>query len=218
MAPLALLGIDTAALRKGARDACKAKALAAAGDHAAIIAYQAQHGKDIFDFFTFSDRLAGIGLWYRQLLAESIGKATTCTGTPFTLTLLPTVSTARDLHSMAQLYLSGKKNIHTRFFHAKESSTRSIPLGFMPATTDFLKGHTCTDIQNAIIQGIRAAYDAQDLAYTHTELNQIDAYEIGFLLASLMCEVMCLAEILDINAFDQPNVESYKQHAKTALT
>lgn len=215
--PLTLLRVDVAALRKGAILALTSKNLEASAEQAAIIAQYAETGTHTFDFFTFNKRLAKIGFWYRQLLAESIGKSTTRKGTPFTSALVPTVSTSVDLHSMAQLYMSGQRGILTRFVSADESATRKIPHTALLAHVPVLTGHTYQELQHAIMKGVCTAYDEQNLAYFHMQLKHVDASAIGLLLASLMTEVMCLAHALDVNAFDQPSVEAYKQHTAKEL-
>ncbi len=216
--PLHLLRLDVAALRKGALDALLSKNLEASAEQAALIAQYAETGMHTFDFFTFNKRLTKIGFWYRQLLAESIGKSTNLRGAPFTHAIIPTVSSAVDLHSMAQLYLSGERGILTRFLYAQESATRKIPFTPLLSHVPAVKGHTYQELQQAIMKGVHKAYDEQHLPYLNTQLKKVDAYEIGFLLSSLMSEVMCLAHVLDVNAFDQPNVEAYKRHTATELT
>jgi glucose-6-phosphate isomerase len=218
MVPLALLGIDTIALRTGARAALTANGLDATAGGAATLATYATTGTRIVNFFTFNDRLEKLGYWYRQLLAESIGKATTTKDTPFANALLPIVSTAADLHSMAQLYLSGYEHTYTRFVFAPFDRSPRIDTHPIIESVPFLAKRTMNDVRSAIKDGVVRAYDEKRLPYQYTEIPKIDAYEIGYLLASLMSETMILAGLLEVNAFDQPNVELYKKHTRTALT
>ena len=218
MVPLALLGIDTAALRAGARAALADDGLSASAAGAAALAACAITGTRIVNFFTFNDRLEKFGYWYRQLLAESLGKSATTKGSSFANALLPIVSTAADLHSMAQLYLSGYEHTYTRFVYAPYGHSHRIAAHPVIASLPFLEKRTWNDLRTAIKDGVLRAYDEKRLPYQYIEMPQIGAHEIGYLMASLMSETMLLAAALDVNAFDQPNVESYKKHTRAALT
>lgn len=216
--PLTLLGIDIKSLLQGAQKALSKKELAANADRASTLTAQAQSGVSVFDFFVFDNRLTKIGFWYRQLLAESTGKETTHEGVPNTTTMVPTVSTAIDLHSIGQLYFSGKKSITTRFLVAPEPVSSYHFTRTASATLPILEKKTPQDVQRAITVGVLTAYKKQKLSHSICTLQNIDASEIGFLLASLMVEVMCIAHALQVNAFNQPNVEAYKKYATRQLS
>ncbi len=216
MVPLTLLGIDTRALLSGAQSALTPAHLRASAEQAAALAWHAESGANIVNFFTFNDRLETLGYWYRQLLAESIGKTTDAEGKPFRHSLLPTVSTAQDLHSVAQLYLSGYHGIFTQFLYADEKPSLRVPTHWLTEGVH-LHGKTHTAVRCALRDGVLAAYKEQNLPHTYRELQKIDAHTIGELMAGFMVEVMCYAHAFNINAFDQPNVELYKAHARTAL-
>ena len=218
MVPLTLLGIDTISLREGALALFEKKEMAHVESRAVTLAIEAERGTHTVNFFTFSERLELCGYWYRQLLAESIGKRMTTDGTTFSHQLLPVVTTSADLHSMAQLYLGGYKNMYTYFVDYDEKSpyhllSKQWLLEHMP----FLAGSEVLKVKDAIKKGVLQAYDDQKLPYTFSELPKCTAYEIGFLLSSFMCEVMCLAHAFQVNAFDQPSVELYKKHTRTIL-
>ena len=218
MVPLMLLGIDVVSLREGALSAISKKELKNREESAVTLALHAEKGVHTVNFFTFNNRLELCGFWYRQLLAESIGKRMTTKGTTFAHALLPIVSTSVDLHSMAQLYLGGYKNMYTKFVYYNEHQpfhvlTKHWLLEHVP----FLGKKTFDEVNDAIVHGVRRAYDDQKLPYAYIELPKCTAFEIGFLLSSLMCEVMCLAYSLDVAPFDQPAAELYKKHTRRAL-
>ncbi len=216
--PLTLLGIDVVSLCEGAEMALSEKEMRGIEERAVSLALYAESGVHTVNFFTFNNRLKYLGYWYRQLLAESIGKNMTTKGTSFQHQLLPIVSSSVDLHSMAQLYLSGYKDLYTIFVyfddrHPYHLSIREWLLEHVPQ----FKGKTTTEITDAILEGVFKAYDDQKLPFRVMELPRCSAFEIGFLLNTLMCEVMCLAHLLNIDAFDQPRVESYKKYMRLAL-
>lgn len=218
MVPLTLLGIDTIALRKGATDILQKDEFKNIALNAQTLAIQAEKGVHTVNFFTFCDRLEYVGFWYRQLLAESIGKNMTTHGVTFCHQLLPIVSTSADLHSMSELYLGGYQNIFTHFISYEEPKPfRLAKAHWILEHVPFLKMKSSEQINQAIQTGVIQAYQDQKLPYRITTLGGCTAYEIGYLLASLMAEVMCLAHLLDVDPFHQPSVELYKKHTKASL-
>jgi len=217
MLPLALLQIDTKELLKGATDAVVKDNINTHMELALQLALQATSGVRTVNFFAFSKRHRTIGYWYRQLLAESIGKSKNIHNKPFSYGLLPTVSTSADLHSVAQLYLSKYKGVHTRFVSLEESISKQKNLGWLTETIlPDMHNKKRAETQHALIEGVLGAYDEQSLPYTHTTLSQNSAYDIGFFMASLMAEVMMLCAVLQVDAFNQPHVELYKNHMREA--
>ncbi len=98
--------------------------------------YHLSQNKNIHDTFSFDSAWETLGKWYRQLLAESIGKD----GKGIT----PTVSIGpNDLHSVAQLDLGGPKDKTTLFvlnptnefnlpiFHGVETAYKNHELPFV---------------------------------------------------------------------------------------
>lgn len=218
LVPLMLLGIDVQSLREGALDAVSKKELKQRAQSALTLALHAEAGVHTVNFFTFNKRLEVMGYWYRQLLAESIGKKMTTKGTTFSHQLLPVVSTSVDLHSMAQLYLGGYKNIFTHFIYYNEHQPfHVLTAHWLLEHVPFLAGKTFDEVNDAIVHGVRRAYTDQNLTYQYTELSKCTAYEVGFLLSSLMCETMYLGHLLNVDPFDQPSVELYKKHTRKAL-
>lgn len=216
--PLSLLRIDVAALRKGAQSIFTDTTRSALEEAAVVLALHAVQGVHTVNYFTFSPRLKAAGYWYRQLLAESIGKKQTKKKVPFEHSLLPTVSTAVDLHSMAQLYLGGYKNVYTHFISVISSENTQAShdhwlLAHMPAVAQ----KSAAQVNHAITTGVEAAYDDQKLPYRSTVLEALDAHQVGALFASSLYEVMCLGHLLDVDPFDQPAVELYKVHTKRNL-
>ncbi len=216
--PLTLLGIDVASLRKGATSALSPESISHIHESAVTLALEAESGTHTVNFFTFNKRLSLIGYWYRQLLAESIGKTVTNKKKPFEFALLPAVSTSADLHSMSELFLSGYQNMYTHFLSYKEGDTLvSDNSSWILEHLPFLQGKEFESMKDAIKNGVLQAYDDQKLPYRSTELTNCAPQEIGGLLVSLMLEVMCLAHLLDVDPFHQPSVELYKKHTKALL-
>ncbi len=216
--PLTLLGIDVISFCEGSQAALQEKELKHIEERAVSLALHAEAGVHTVNFFTFNKRLRYCGDWYRQLLAESIGKSMTTKGTSFQHQLLPVVSSSVDLHSMAQLYLSGYKDLYTMFVYFDDRQPYHITVrDWLRDHVPYLRNKTTTEINDAIIHGVLHAYKDQHLPYRIMELPRCSAYEIGFLLSSFMCEIMYLAYVLNVDPFNQPHVESYKKYTRVSL-
>lgn len=216
--PLTLLGINIPAFLRGARDAILKESLDTIETSAVELTLHAYAGVRVVNFFTFNRRLRACALWYRQLLAESIGKNQTKSSLPFTHQLLPIVSTSSDLHSVAELYLGGYTGIYTHFLYYKEPTKNRLPTShWMLDHIPFLKSKKSTVIKDIITEGVLHAYNDQLLPYRYTTLPKCSEYEIGFLLTTLMAEVMYVGHLLNVDTFDQPSVEFYKKYVRAEL-
>jgi glucose-6-phosphate isomerase len=65
--------------------------------------------------------------------------------------------------------------------------------------------------------GVLAAYSEQGLSYSEYHLEACTPAELGALMARNMLEVLYAAEVLGVDAFNQPHVELYKQHMRAKL-
>lgn len=224
VAPLLALGLDVVALRAGAvamRTECLQTDVtnnpAALG--AAFLAHGLADGKTIHDTFVFSSQLESLGKWYRQLLGESIGKAQNNAGEVVHTGITPTVSVgSTDLHSVGQLYLGGPKDKTTSFVSVSHEVDVDVPTErVFPIVVSMIDGKSTADIMQAILGGVKIAYNAQDLPFMDIQFDGITPYELGAYMQYKMIETMCLGHLLQVNPFDQPNVEMYKTATKQLL-
>ncbi len=221
--PLAVLGIETGQLLEGARqmrDAClRAPRENPAALSAAVLAYHAWHGRPIADLFVFSPDLEGVGKWYRQLLAESVGKEFDRAGRRVLNGVTPTVSVgSTDLHSMAQLYLGGPQTTFTTFVFPRDESPVRVPSWDRYASiAPQLQGRSFTEVMQAIFSGVTHAFVQKERPFCTVELPDKSAWNIGNFLQFKMMEVMFLGSLMGVNVFDQPAVELYKQETRRLL-
>lgn len=216
--PLGILRIDVTAFLDGAQKALEKAERDRSISHAAHLVALAEQGVHTVNFFTFNERLKILGFWWRQLLAESIGKEMTTDGATFSHQLLPTVASSVDLHSMTQLYLGGYAGMYTHFLYADtQSEHHALSDHWLMRHLTNLKGHTPTHIKDAIRKGVFQAYDDKKLPYRMTHLPKVTAYELGQFMATQMFEVMCLGALFNVDVFNQPNIESYKAHTRRLL-
>ncbi len=223
--PLALIGVDIKKMLQGAkemREACLSLPPASnpAVQMALLLHAHSQSGKPIHDHFLFSNSLIGIGYWYRQLMGESVGKAADLQGREVRAGITPTVSIgSTDLHSMAQLYLGGPKD---KFFRMVSVDSVS-PDPLVPSSSSLEElvphagGQHFSHLMEAILGGVQAAYRAQSIPYVHIRLADTSEATIGALLQMEMVEMMLLAKLMNVNAFDQPAVEAYKKETRRIM-
>jgi glucose-6-phosphate isomerase len=213
--PLALLGHDTDAFIEGFLDANTSEFESVTAESAARLSLYIQKNYRQYNFFAFEKRLATLGAWYRQLFAESIGKSVDRAGKPFKKGFLPTISTPVELHSIGQLYLSGFDGVYTDFvtFDDEEHDYQIPKQGVAKVYSRF----TAQEVTTALYGGVIGAYNEKQLPYRATIFDENLAYSLGLFMSMRMRETMYVAELLNLNAFDQPNVELYKLKAKAIL-
>lgn len=222
--PLTLLSINTKQLLTGAA-AMRERGLADELDEnwpalsAALLAANAQRGRTIADTFAFAPDLEGIGKWYRQLMAESVGKEYNAAGTKRVWAgITPTVSIgSTDLHSMAQLYLGGPRDKYTTFLSVSEGGIQLPHWKAYDKLVPHLQGKSLASIMQAILSGTKQAYQKGKRPFCEIELADRSERSIGEFLQFKMMELIYLAHLLNVNAFDQPNVEAYKQETRAIL-
>lgn len=194
--PLGLAGVDLLALRAGAARAEDETALTSA----AVIFQHYQQLRTIHNSFFFAPQLKTVGRWYRQLVAESLGK------NQKGITPITSIGTT-DLHSMAQLYFGGPDDKLTTLIRVKD-------FGVDWETPD---GYTITQLMQAIYGGVRETYIKKQLPFVEFELDKVAEESIGEFLQTKMIEVVLLAKLLEVNPFNQPAVESYKEKTRQIL-
>lgn len=225
MFPLAVAGYKVEKILKGAstlREQCVEYDLDKNPSllRALLLFHQKKANKTIHDLFIFSPRLEGVGKWYRQLMGESIGKQFSLDGKEVHEGITPIVSIgSTDLHSMAQLYLGGPNDKFTTFVSIKEPKHNLT----VPKSKQFdvlvpnIGGKKMHEIMQAILQGVKSSYAQDNRPYFAVELSSVSEECLGGLMQMMMIEIMILGSLLNINPFDQPNVESYKKETKALL-
>jgi len=225
MFPLAMLGINIGELLSGAQDMINRcinndinKNPAAIS--ALLIYHHYIKKKNIHDLFLFSTDLESTGKWYRQLMGESIGKEYDRQGKTIYTGITPTVSIGSvDLHSMAQLYLGGPFDKFTTFVKV-EQNNHQLVLPDKPEYDSLVVGiqnQSISDIMNAIYLGTTKAFEKGKRPFVEITLPDKSEKSIGQLLQMKMMEMMYLGALMNVNPFDQPNVESYKVETRNVL-
>jgi glucose-6-phosphate isomerase len=212
--PLAMAGIDIKSLLQGAgemRDLCLSDSTENSAKSSSIFQYlSCKEGKGIHNIFFFNPELESLGKWYRQLMGESIGKE----GKGIT----PIISIGSvDHHSMVQLYWGGPQDKTTQLVYSLKTETCQIPNIPLFPTLSTTHGKNTQEIIEAIQKGTAITYEKLKQPYFEIVLEEINEYELGAYMQYKMIEMMYVGHLLEINAFDQPQVELYKNETRKIL-
>ncbi len=215
--PAAIAGIDVAALRGGAAEMLDA---ALAADHpkhsapalgaAVSVALARERGIASTVLLAYADALRETALWFRQLWAESLGKDGQGT------TPLDAVG-AVDQHSQLQLWLDGPADKMFTIVTAPSAGLgdradakilREAP------ELSWLAGRQLGDLLDAHARGTADALAASGRPVRHMRLDSVDEHSLGALLMHFMLETIIAADMMGVDAFDQPAVEDGKIRAR----
>jgi len=224
--PLGLLGLDIDQLLEGARftrDLCIQSDIEKnpAAICAAVKHLHYSEGKNIFDLFLFSNDLESVGKWHRQLMAESLGKEFNKKGERVNIGITPTVSIgSTDLHSMAQLYLGGPYDKFTSFVCVEKNNWDiNVPrLEGYSELVSGIQGKSLKTIMDAILEGTKKAFRKDKRPFVEITLPDKSEGSVGQFLQFKMIVTIYLGYLLNVNPFDQPDVESYKKETREILS
>jgi glucose-6-phosphate isomerase len=217
--PAAILGLDVAAIRKGASAALlpvldkhePARVPAAVGA-ALAVALSESKGKSISAVMAYSDRLERFTHWYVQLWAESLGKDGKGT-TP--LAVLGPV----DQHSQVQLFIAGPRDklFTVVSIGAQGKGPRmDAELAKLCGEPGF-GGKTIGDLVAAEGRATAETLAKNGCPVRTLHIETLDERSLGELLMHFMLETIIAAHLFGIDAFDQPAVEEGKVLAKKYL-
>jgi glucose-6-phosphate isomerase len=220
LAPAALIGIDIRKLTRGAAEmthSCWQPDLAVNVALRASL-YQwliwTRKEKPIQVAFPYSNHLWGTAFWFRQLWAESLGKAHNLAGKLVNVGQTPVAALgATDQHSQVQLYIEGPNDkVFTFWAVNKFASAGKIPkrrLG-QPAF-DALAGRSLAELIDAERRSTAAAMVEYGRPNCTVTLDRVDEAHLGAFLQMMEFQTAFLGELLGINAFDQEGVELGKK-------
>jgi len=214
--PAALMGIDIRRLLEGAQamnetfrqaepfadlpdEGPPAPSANPALDYAGIChLMECRRGATIRVLATWGKRLEAVGLWYDQLLAESLGKNGQG-ATPLT------VVNTRDLHSRGQQHQQGRRVLAVESAELNQDELNT------------LAGKTLPEILTAAREGTNQAYAEDHRPVPEICLPALDEYSLGQLFQMLMLATAAEGRLIGINPFGQPGVEAYKRHMNSRL-
>lgn len=220
LVPAALTGVNILKLLKGAaamNAICWSEsfeeniALRAATLHMLLLT---KKKKTIQVAFPYANRLWGAAFWFRQLWAESLGKAKNRKGKVIHTGQTPIAALGTtDQHSQVQLYMEGPNDkLYTFWTVAKPSLPGKIPADKLQLEGfDYLAGQSLGKLLDIECRSTQAALTESQRPNCAFTLDRIDAEHLGAFFQLLEFETAFAGELLDIDAFDQEGVELGKK-------
>jgi glucose-6-phosphate isomerase len=215
MLPALLLGLDAAAVRAGAAEALAANLDAAdpaSAPAAQGAALNVSAGKAEAVLLAYVDALGLFGQWHRQLWAESLGKQGRGT------TPVPALGPV-DQHSQLQLWLEGPDDKLFTVIEAEAAGRGPrVPADAARALgLDYLAGRSIGDLVAAEGRATAETLAARGRPVRRLRFDRLDERVMGALMMHFMLETMIAADLLGVDAFDQPAVEEGKVLARRYL-
>lgn len=171
-------------------------------------------GKVMSVMMPYSNALKDVADWYRQLWAESLGKAMDISGKTVHVGQTPIKALgATDQHSQVQLYTEGPNNKIFSFIKVEKFRAKcAIPQSFRGIPElDFLKGADMGKLLNVELDATEFALAKVQRPSIRFVLDEITPENIGGLLYLLEVQTAFAGGLYNIDAFDQPGVEEGKK-------
>lgn len=158
----------------------------------------------------YNSRLFSFADWYRQLLAESIGKD----GKGLTPLIALGVT---DQHSQLQLYNEGPKDKLFIFIEVEEEDGLKIPK-IENENFKYLSGVSFGKLMSVEKKATEQALTQYEKPNITLKIEKLDAKNLGRLFMLFETSIAFLGEYYRINAFNQPGVELGKKLTKEILS
>jgi len=228
---LAVMGVKIGAVLSGARAMSERCVLGSLGQNPAYmyavlqtILYR-KKGKSIAILMPFSETLRSTADWYAQLLAESLGKKYTrkiklsddgserwLPDRRHIMNLGRTPVATRgsnDLHSIHQNNVEGENNKTVTFIRVENFKK---DLRIPPSGGNFLSGQSYSELMNLAQEATAWSLTQEKRPNCTITLPELIPSTWGGLIYFFEMATAFEGELLNLNAFDQPGVEGYKNY------
>ncbi len=224
LVPLALIGVDIALLLEGAKkvrdDFFNQDGFCDTLLKKATFYAQNANTYNINCLFSYSEVFREFNAWYVQLWGESLGKKQRHSELHVGLTPVGLIGPT-DQHSFLQLIVEGKRDKSVTIIKIKEfNNTMRVPDSTFEnlEMMDLINGYDFSELINMQADSIMQALDSLDnIPLDVIEIDKVNASSIGQLMLYYELLTALVANMLDINAYDQPGVEMGKVILKEKL-
>src|SRR5881398_48291 len=178
----------------------------------ALMWYYAGNGKGEKDMviLPYKDRLALFSKYLQQLVMESLGKEKDLDGNIVHQGIAVYGNKgSTDQHAYVQQLRDGVLNFFVTFIEVdKDRHERALEVE---------NGHTSGDYLHGFLRGTRSALYESGRESITVSIAEVNAFNIGALIAMYERAVGFYASLVNINAYDQPGVEAGKKAATKLL-
>ncbi len=211
--PIAVAGFDVEQLLQGAADMQAELYQSSELDKNPACLYAAcrsllyRMGKPVEILANFQPNLFYIAEWWKQLYGESEGKENKG--------IFPAaVNFSTDLHSMGQYIQEGLRVIfETMLLIDKPSKTLVIPTEEDNSDgLNFISGKRISEVNNMAALGTTIAHIDGGVPVLNISMPEVNEYNLGQLIYFFEFACGISGYMLDVNPFDQPGVEAYKNN------
>lgn len=211
--PIAVSGIDIRQLVKGAKDMELLSRKNKEPETNPSLLYAAarnlllRSGKPIEIMVGFNPKLHFMSEWWKQLYGESEGKDS--------LGIFPaSVDMTTDLHSLGQYIQEGQRILFETMISIKNPvKNLTIPLEEDDSDQlNYLAGKRLSEINHNAEIGTTIAHNDGGVPIIKITIPELDEYYIGQMIFFFEMACAISGYILDVNPFDQPGVEAYKNN------
>ena len=171
-----------------------------------------ENKKNVEIFVSYSPYLNMIAEWWKQLFGESEGKDNKG--------LYPaSVNFSTDLHSLGQFIQQGSKIFFITQLKVEETDNLMVNKDVQNSDgLNYLDGISLGEINKVAQEGTNKAHYYQGKVDCLTiKMEKVNENNVGYLLYFMMISCMISAYLLEVNPFNQPGVEFYKQEMKKIL-
>jgi len=215
----AIAGVDIRAMLAGAARADEATKKPALGDNpaamlaAALYLCDTELGAHVHVMMPYSHALRDMADWFRQIWAESLGKAVDTSGK--TVNVGPTPAKAlgaTDQHSQIQLYTEGPFDKVVMMLAVEDfGGDVTIPESYgETGGIAYLGGHTFGELLNAEMRATEIALSDAGRPNLRIDFPAVTPETVGAFFYLFEMTTAIAGRLYDIDAFNQPGVEAGK--------
>jgi glucose-6-phosphate isomerase len=217
--PAACAGLDVSGLISGAKQVRDRFVKESVEESMPLMFAGLQHdayfrGGRITVLMPYAECLREFGFWFRQLWAESLGKKHDRAGLMMRVGFTPVAALgATDQHSQIQLYNEGPADKTVTFIEVEKfSSDITVPEGYPDLDgVAYMSGHKMSGIIHAEREATARSLSKSGRPNATIFMPEVSAETVGGLMMGFMIATAAAAELLEVNAYDQPGVEEGKR-------
>lgn len=171
-----------------------------------------RQGKKIELFNAFEPRWHYFQQWWRQLFGESEGKDNKG--------LFPSTATySTDLHSIGQYIQEGERHLFQTVLFS-DNLSKNVTIPYCESDRDrlnFISNKTINEMNKYAFEGALMAHTDGGIPNIVIELPEITDFTFGYLVYLFQKACAISGYLLNVNPFNQPGVDKYKQNMLTLM-
>jgi len=218
MLPAGLMGLKLNEFREGAAWALRRTDITT--NLCAEILRSWERQEWITQMWTYSESLRLFGDWWQQLWGESLGKKLSREGQTSPRASTPMACRGpRDQHSLVQQLLEGSRDkyVFINRVRAVENSSDVFKPSLFPEMPFLGRQVSLGKVLSAEAQAFERSLADHQIPHSAMAIESLNERTLGALFMLWQMVIAQLGEYMNVNAYDQPGVESGKKYANQIL-